>query len=311
MNIRTVTFALLPVGFVGAVACSSVSASQACDDLATAICNKLQECASPLLTAYYGDTTTCAKRAALSCNQSLALTNTSDTPSLAETCSQAYANLSCSDAFQNNPPKACQHGAGPLTAGSPCGTSGQCASNVCVTGTNGCGTCGTAATAGAACKASSDCGAGLVCAADASANLRCVAPAGSGQDCNDTPCQVGLQCTGASGAKKCATPLAAGSACDPTVQPCDGAAGFYCNPLQKRCSPIKFAAAGAPCGYDTATGDLTSCSQGFCSQPLGQGTCIGDAADGAACDTTNGPGCLPPATCNNGTCTVTDPVTCK
>ena len=45
MNIRTVTVALLPFGLVGAIACSSVSAKQACSDLATAVCAKVEQCA--------------------------------------------------------------------------------------------------------------------------------------------------------------------------------------------------------------------------------------------------------------------------
>jgi hypothetical protein len=314
MNIRRWAVGLLPLGFTYAVACSSVSAQQACSDLATALCAKLGECAPILLSSAYGDSTTCVARAELACGQSLALTNTSDTPSLVESCSQAYSSLSCSDLFQNNPPKACQHTAGPLTTGTPCGTAGQCASNVCVTGTGGCGTCGTAAAAGAACKGSSDCIAGLVCAVDASSNLRCVAPAASGADCTNTPCQVGLVCAGATGSKKCAAPLAAGAACDPTTQGCDGAAGYWCTPRGTRCVQIKFAAAGQPCGYDTTTGDLTECSDsGFCALAASSttGTCVAAAADGQACDTTKGPLCVPPAACTNGTCTVTDPATCK
>ncbi|HSQ64840.1 MAG TPA: hypothetical protein VLM85_16565 [Polyangiaceae bacterium] len=314
MNIRTVTVVLLPLGLVSAIACSSVSAKQACSDLATAVCAKVEQCAPVILTSAYGDTTTCIARAELSCNQSLALTNTSDTPSFAESCAQAWGSLSCADAFQNNPPKACQQTPGPLAAGAACGTAGQCASDVCLAGASGCGTCGSAAAAGAACKATGDCADGLVCAADATNALRCVAPAASGADCTNTPCQAGLVCAGATGAKKCAAPLAAGSACDPATQGCDSAAGYWCTPRGTRCVEIKFAGSGQPCGYDTTTGDLTECSDsGFCvlAAQSTLGTCLAAAADGAPCDNTKGPRCVPPATCNNGTCTITDPATCK
>ncbi len=317
MKIRTLTVALLRVGsvaLVGSLACSSVSEQQACTDLANAICAKANQCVPAVVQGVYGDTSTCATVVDGSCKQTLGVTSTSDTPSSVETCAQAYANISCGDALQNNPPKACQQTAGKLAAGAVCGTDGQCTTGACLAigGSNGCGVCGTRVAAGSACLVASDCQYGLVCALNATNNLVCVAPAASGAACATTPCQTGLVCAGTTGNKKCAAPLSAGSACDPAQQPCDSAAGYWCNPLQTRCSPVKFAAAGATCGYDTATGDLTLCADsGFCTKQTG-GTCLAAAALGATCSATAGPLCAPPNTCQNGTCTApTDPSSCK
>src|SRR5580693_5570203 len=91
---------------VALVACSSggssndggtdgSSATQACTDLANAICNKLAQCDAPVMTQIWGSTSACATANEASCIASLALTNTSDTPSSAEACSAAYGSLSC------------------------------------------------------------------------------------------------------------------------------------------------------------------------------------------------------------------------
>lgn len=309
----------------GAIAaCSSTSPTQACANLSAAVCNKLNDCASPLITEAYGDVATCVARTAISCNSSLALKDTTDTPDLAESCSKAYATLSCNDAFQNNPPTACKPTTtGTIATGGACGTPGQCATNVCqIDPTSGCGLCIAPVSAGGACKASSDCSAGLVCS-----SALCVAPAGSGDACSTAapiiPCQVGLICDGS----KCQTPLAAGSACDPQKSLCDGSQGYWCTPHGTRCVAILFAGTGQTCGYDTNTGDLTVCSDsGSCanvdSKTL-QGTCAAALADGSSC-TLSGPNCTPPATCvgatsggdagadagTAGTCTIRDPSSC-
>jgi hypothetical protein len=46
------------------------------------------------------------------------------------------------------------------------------------------------------------------------------------------------------------------------------------------------------------------------ASPTYQGTCAPPAADGAACDATNGPLCKPGAVCVGGTCAVPDPAQC-
>ncbi len=313
-----------------AFACSSVSATQACTDLATAVCNKLENCASPLVTQIYGDAPTCTTRSEVSCNSSLALKTTADTPDLVEKCSVAYGTLACADIFQNNAPAACTpQTAGKLGSGATCGANGQCTSNVCqIDPTSGCGTCIDAVASGQPCKSTSDCQSGLVCSASTATVSVCVTPAASGGTCSTAlpivPCAFGLLCN----AGKCQAPLPTGSACTPNASLCDTSKGDWCTPRGTRCTPVLFAGTGQPCGYDGTTGDLTVCSaSGACqniSQTTGLGTCTAAAADNAACDVAKGPFCLPPAVCETGngpdagadagtagTCTVHDPSTCK
>ena len=319
-------FALLAVG----AACNSISATQACADLTSATCAKLEQCAPSLVTGAWGDTTTCQARSTVTCESALALKNTVDTPSLADQCSKAIAAQSCSDYFTNNPPKDCiPTSKGKVADGSACGTAGQCASNTCqIDPTTGCGTCIEPVVSGQPCKAATDCQAGLVCALSTTAGAAvCIAPVASGATCSDVapiiPCQTGLVCD--SGSKTCKAPLAAGSACDPTVLPtlCDSANGYWCTPLGTRCQLVLFAGNGQPCGYNAKTGDLTLCSgSGFCAATgdAGSATCQAPAADNNACDTSKGPLCQPPAFCKMpagadggtaGTCTVVDPAMCQ
>lgn len=325
MRSWTIFLSTLGVGAASALACSSVSPTQACTDLANAICDKLAQCAPPAVTGVYGDTTTCATRAELSCNQALAIKDIADSPGDYDDCSKAYATISCTDAVGNNPPKECAHKPGKVADGSVCGTAAECVSSVCQLDSTGCGKCIEAVAANGTCMATSDCQAGLVCAASTSTTAVCIAPAASGATCSTklpiAPCQIGLVCDSG----KCAAPLTAGSACDPAVQPtlCDSANGYFCTPHGTRCIQALFAGANQPCGFDATNGNFTACSgSGFCgnvSQTTGLGTCIAPAADNGACDLAQGPLCLPPAVCDTsggadggtaGTCKVHDPSTC-
>jgi hypothetical protein len=309
-------------------ACSSTSPTQACIDISTAVCAKIESCAPAAISALYGDTATCATRTATTCDAALALKNNGDQAGNVEDCSKAYGSISCTDALGNNVPKECAHKPGQLADGTACGAAGQCMSGVCQFDTTGCGKCIEAIAAGANCNATSDCQSGLVCALSAtsqtSTTFVCIAPAASGATCSNAapvvPCQAGLVCD----AGKCATPLAANSACDPTVQPtlCDQANGYFCTPRGTRCMLAIAAGTGQPCGYDAQTGDYSYCTgSGFCGnvdQQTGLGTCAAPAADGATCDLAQGPLCTPPAVCTittdggtSGTCVVKDPASCQ
>lgn len=329
---------LWPLATVVLLACSSngssndggtdaSSATQACTDLANAICNKLAQCDAPAVTQIWGSPAACVAANASTCGASLALTNTTDTPSSAEACSAAYGSLSCTNAFDNDPPTACTHQTpGPLAVGSTCGTPGQCASGVCQVDTlAGCGKCIAAVAAGAACQTTSDCQSGLVCAATSATAAVCVTPAASGGTCSTkypiVPCAYDLLCN----AGTCQAPLAMGSACAPAASLCDATNGFWCSPLSTRCVAILFAATGQPCGYDKTTGDLTECSgSGACqniSMTTGLGTCTAPVGSGSMCNAVTGPFCTPPTGCElsgdagadagaMGTCTTFDPSMC-
>jgi hypothetical protein len=114
-----------------------------------------------------------------------------------------------------------------------------------------------------------------------------------------------------------------GATCDPRTRTgpgCEGALGLYCNAMMLKCASETFAAANAACGTNTTDGSVTGCSGG--GQCVGatataMGTCKAPAADGQACDTTNGPPCLAPARCvtgggtaTTGTCQLNDAAMC-
>ncbi len=132
-------------------------------------------------------------------------------------------------------------------------------------------------------------------------------PATSGAACDaNKPCVAGLVCD----AGKCATPQQEQAACTgPGVGNCDAAQGLFCDAGGK-CRKALTAGAGQKCGYDQQSGDFTACLGGATCDATAM-TCTAPAADGAACDLTKGPGCMAPAQCLSGTCTIVDPATCK
>src|SRR5262249_43518878 len=104
----------------------------------------------------------------------------------------------------------------------------------------------------------------------------------------------------------CAPAQPAGASC-PTGGECDIAQGAICEPTTHKCVMVTFAGAGQACGL--VGGAIVGCKGGgTCKVTAGmtQGTCQPAAADGAACDVTNGPHCLPPATCDKGLCRLPD-----
>jgi hypothetical protein len=289
------------------VACSSssggasVSADQACGDLATAICQKLDSCTAFLIQDVYGDTTTCSTRVKASCVDQLAANGTGATPADEESCTKAVPGAACSDLLDNSYPADCQAKAGKLANGTTCGDSSQCQSTYCNLGQDGtCGACGPSrASAGGTCNRDDDCNYGIVCTSGV-----CTAPGSAGSTCDAThPCMGTLTCKNT----VCATPDEAGNAC--VTGSCDSLAGLYCSVTGTRiCTTIALAAAGQPCGV--STGSVIACSGGgLCNG----GTCEAPAADGAACDDTAGPRCLAPAVCGatSKVCTIPNAATCQ
>ncbi len=70
-------------------------------------------------------------------------------------------------------------------------------------------------------------------------------------------------------------------------------------------------AAGQSCGVINNV--VVACLAGAsCQRPAGSttGTCVAPAADGAACDATNGPFCSGPAKCVSGTCQLPGSASC-
>ncbi len=320
------------LGGVAAVvpaACSSsngntnVTPEQACADLATARCQKMQQCNPQGVLNTYGDLATCESRQAATCVTNLAAPQTANTAARTEDCAQATPGESCTDFELGNVAPPCQPPVGPRDAGSPCAVSGQCATAFClIERTTSCGTCAPQPTVGASC-ANSGCGPGLVC--DSRTEL-CAAPVVSGGSCGDSSvCTPGLTCILGAGADAgTCVPLATtvGASCDLADggTRCDGRQGLYCNvPEGRVCDRVADATATFACG--TIDGGVIDCTAGaFCQRPgtSRSGICVAPAAEGGPCDTSSGPGCSSPARCvlssagaTTGTCVTTNPTVCN
>jgi hypothetical protein len=297
---------------------SGPSAEQACSDLAQARCMKRQSCTNGAgITRAYGDMATCVARESLSCTIALAAPSTGNSPAAVEACVAAFATYACVDFLDDNPPAACI-ATGPGVAGAACTFAGQCASTYCAQNkTAVCGTCGDPPLAGASC-ATSVCARAQECV---SASITCAAYGQMGAACDSShPCAADLSCVGAATMGTCSTSLTtAGAACGgTTMMGCDTTQGLACLGAvgKKSCAAITYVAGGMPCGL-VSMDSFVGCLNGSCYTATGiatgteQGTCKTTAADGAACDTVLGPGCLSPARCitsggTAGTCTVPD-----
>ena len=301
--------------------CGSTSANQGCTDFANARCAKQNSCNPSATIRDYGDLATCQLRETAACSNRLSATGSSATPSFDEGCSVAIPLETCPDFSDDNPSNACIAPPGGLADGSPCIANAQCKNGNCNLGPHTvCGSCGPPAQAGQSCETAT-CDRGLVCTGTPSV---CVQLAALGQPCDkNTPCQVGGSCVGATGTTmgSCQAAVAqAGMPCDPTramKAGCDAAQELFCNEMSMSCDMIQFAPTGAACG--TVNGVTVECAGAGGCYPANakMGSCMAPAADGAACDTMVGPGCLSPAKCvitnggTAGTCQLPDPTTCK
>lgn len=300
---------------------SSVTAAQACADVAAARCQIVQQCNPQGLLNTYGDLTACESTQAATCVTTLAAPDTANTPAHTEGCAQATPSQSCDDYFLGIEPAACTPPAGPFDAGSACAVSGQCATSYClIPKTAACGTCAAAPGLGDSCLNNS-CGPGFLCD---SASFLCVTPVSASGACNDSSeCAPGLTCIGNTNSAlgACVALATQGASCDIADggSRCDSHFGLYCNTeAGKICAVVATASASQQCG--TVDGGVIDClADSFCQKPVdtAAGTCVAPAAEGAACDTANGPICAVPSRCvltsaggTTGTCQTTNPQTC-
>jgi hypothetical protein len=316
---------LLPLCALAA-ACGGTTSDSACADIAAVRCNQRATCSNGTgITRVYGDQTTCLAREKLSCTNALAAKNSGNTPDRVEQCAAALKAESCADYFALVTPAACIN-TGTLSDGTACAFAGQCSSTYCTNDANAaCGVCGQPVAANGDCTNGGTCARGATCATTPGSMgmmMSCITPAAAGASCSRVaPCGTGLTCVGAIGMGPNAMPgscmasgTMAGVACDPTARTapgCDRAVGLFCNTTSKTCTAVTYAANGATCGVGS-DGNLTDCAGGTCFGT----TCKAAAADGAACDTVNGPDCLAPAKCataagaTTGTCTLADASKC-
>jgi hypothetical protein len=300
---------------VAMVACSSsnsggsVSVSQACTDLSSAICAKLQSCDPFFFSVIYADTTTCVNASQGPCADAVNANGSGANASNVEACAQGYQSAKCGDLESNNPPSACQvHGS--LAAGTACGSGVQCSGDsYCHIAANQlCGVCAALVGANGSCAQSSDCQRGLTChTPSGSTTGTCVSPVAQGGTCmaGGPPCQTSLACVGGT----CQAPVGPMQTCDKTAQNCDITQGYVCG-TSGMCEKITIASPGQPCGL--LNGTYTLCQgNATCPIPMGStmGTCPTVAANGATCGS-NGEWCMAGATCANNLCTVPNASSC-
>jgi hypothetical protein len=287
---------------------TSGDVTQACNDLASQLCSKLNACSSFAFSLAYTDMNQCNSRVALSCPSGAKANGSGATAASLEMCAQAYNSANCADLIAGIAPSGCNiHGT--LPVGAACGSSVQCMgdNSYCnIPANQMCGVCATLAGAGQACMQATDCQLGLACASSG----MCVTPGDMGAHCDTQhPCRVSFTCVNGT----CAPPVEAMGTCDPNAQNCDYAAGLFCNTTNK-CVPYKTAGAGAMCGLSATSDSYTVCTGTvLCPTPSMslKGTCPTISADNAMCDPMGITSeCLAPAICVNGTCLVDDPSSC-
>jgi hypothetical protein len=285
----------------------AVSPEVACDEAASALCDKFQECAPFLTSSLFVDSASCAARFKINCASSFSATGTSATPERTQQCARDARAATCEDLLGRNSPESCRTVAGTLEDGAVCGHDAQCKNKLCrVAKDSTCGACSSLGAAGAACERAEDCDNGLTCV-----DSKCIAYGKTGHACSATqPCLPTLACNNG----VCAAPLAAGGACTFKLgeNPCDAAKGLYCHPKSNVCAAIETAAAGGTC--ELSLEKITACTAGSqCKIAKGSttGPCVAPAADGASCNDENGPKCIAPARCTGGVCTIADPAKCK
>jgi|HubBroStandDraft_5_1064220.scaffolds.fasta_scaffold121427_1 hypothetical protein len=276
-------------------AIDALMSSDACTMLATAHCTQLMTCSPADLNKQFGTIAVCITRQALTCSGELAATDTGASASGVIACADALTAEACPAFLGRGSPMACVF-AGPNDG--TCAFAAQCGTSFCSIGANAlCGVCQNDPAPGAACTANG-CGPNLGC--DSNNNL-CEAFAEANQACNPTtPCDHGLACVGDTKTQNgsCQPQIATlGGACDETRKTratCSDDAGLTCNTNTNQCVAQPLVAAGQPCG--AINGVDTECTAGAtCNAATGK--CVAPAADGAACDTSKGPGCLDPARC--------------
>lgn len=267
------------------------------------------------ITRHYGDLDTCATRVAQGCTAALAAPGTGATVATVAACTTALATVSCSDFFDGVLPADCTP-AGSRPDGAPCAIDGQCASVHCGGSLHAsCGTCAPAPAPTDSC-ADSTCGPDMVCV---DATMLCAVYAALGTYCDpDEPCVSGLACVGAAYLEICQPPVTqAGLPCDTRMHGCDGSLGLFCSgdPGAQTCAAIVYVGDGLSCGHLSSTSSVL-CNAGTCYTAGGvaaggeTGVCRRDALEGAACDVSVGPSCLPPGRCvvpageTAGTCTL-------
>jgi len=304
---------------------ASAAIVSACVAEETAACALRSSCTGGAsITYHYGTMDVCVSRETDTCIRNLLAPETARTPALAEECAHAIPTESCTDYWDGNTLPVCQAYPGPRELGAPCGVDSQCATTFCaISAGSMCGVCQEPPLAGTPCRSGLDCWYNLSCPLVADTAGICTAYVVPGGACDGSHfCEGGYSCIGADAAAGVAGTCQAstsvvGAACNYATGPgCDNRLYLYC--MDGTCQPEPIVGAGQPC--DLGGSDyLPLCEGGgvcITNGPGTRGTCVGPAADGAACDLALGPPCLPSSRCitagggTAGVCAFVDPESC-
>jgi hypothetical protein len=280
------------------------SATQACSDYVSAYCSRYKACSSYWFGRQYGDDATCRARISIGCTNQFTAPGVTWTPAGLEGCAGAMPTADCHALIMlDGLPSACTPTPGTLPSGSGCATSAQCAGQVCVFGSFGsCGTCQDITPDGGVCFTSDQCGAGALCYGSSSPG-NCTPFALENGSCNGAPCAPWLVCNGSG---VCAKPegLDGGCSSDPNAfDPCDTFAGVLCDNDTMMCAARTPDLTNQSCaGNSVCSASYLCTTSGGCTPPI---------KEGDFCSILSGPDCLAPSRCDNGLCTLPDPVACS
>ncbi len=295
------------VGGTGGAGGGVETIDTACDSYAFDVCQRFQQCSPNTVTGNFGDLETCHTRYMLFCKGLLEAQGTGWTPSQMKACGEAYGSLECNlylaQPFRSNDsqtPAPCVPPQGSIADGAGCIDHGQCQSGHCHrTGFSLCGSCGYPGGAGDPCGASLDCKGGMVCL-----NGICREAGEVGAACTpgQVPCNFPWPCVNGT----CAEPGDLKDTCSVDLPPCNGLKGLYCDGNVDQCVNAVFKQEGEAC---TIPDTLVLCQgAGVCGQA--SGICHAPSPEGGVCDPANGPGCMAPAFCFGGKCTIANSTFC-
>lgn len=275
-----------------------------CAAYGTVVCDNYQKCAPDVVTGQFGDQASCAARYALFCSLVLSAPQTSWTAAGMKACAAELGPLACPDfllAPFTGGPAACLPAPGALDNGSACVDAGQCQSAYCKrAGLSLCGSCAPRSDVGQPCGITGDCKLGLSCVGGTCAKAAKLAdPCAPGQ----IECDLGLVCV--SGA--CQPYVEEGQSCDANQASCNFLEGLYCPSGPFKCARAMYGNPGDACGL--MNNSLVACAGAGICDPA-KAACVAPAADGMPCDAKVGPGCMLPAVCINGVCSLAKPAAC-
>jgi hypothetical protein len=142
-------------------------------------------------------------------------------------------------------------------------------------------------------------------AGDACAAGKCATALSAGDECTASDqCGVRLYCQSGT----CQPPVALGGSCVAADAVCDTFLDLYCDTSTHTCQEYQaLNAATQPCGPSGI--GVQSCAEGICDTTTS--TCVGLAADDSStvCGGTTFVGCIFPAQCIGGKCTLPTPAT--